>query len=44
MKRLIIIPFIIAALTVCAQQLPYQNPNLTAEQRADDLLGRLTLE
>ena len=27
-----------------AQMLPYQNPNLTAEQRAEDLLGRLTLE
>jgi beta-glucosidase len=24
--------------------LPYQNPELSAEQRADDLLGRLTLE
>ena len=27
-----------------AQTLPYQNANLTAEQRADDLLSRLTLE
>jgi len=27
-----------------AQMLPYQNPALTAEQRADDLLGRLTIE
>jgi beta-glucosidase len=27
-----------------AQMLPYQNTRLTAEQRADDLLGRLTLE
>ena len=27
-----------------AQMLPYQNPNLTAEQRADDLLSRLTIE
>ena len=27
-----------------AQTLPYQNPNLSAEQRAEDLLGRLTLE
>ena len=27
-----------------AQSLPYQNANLSAEQRADDLLGRLTLE
>ena len=31
-----------AALT--AQTLPYQNPSLTAEQRAEDLLSRLTLE
>ena len=30
--------------TATAQQLPYQNPNLPAEQRADDLLGRLTQE
>ena len=27
-----------------AQPLPYQNPKLTAQQRADDLLKRLTLE
>ena len=27
-----------------AQPLPYQNASLSAEQRADDLLGRLTLE
>ena len=26
------------------QVLPYQDPVLPAEQRADDLLGRLTLE
>lgn len=27
-----------------AQMLPYQNPELSAEERAEDLLGRLTLE
>ena len=27
-----------------AQTLPYQNPNLSAQERADDLLGRLTLD
>ena len=27
-----------------AQMLPYQNPQLSAEERTDDLLGRLTLE
>ena len=31
-------------LPLAAQTLPYQNPQLTAEQRADDLLKRLTLE
>ena len=34
----------LAASAMMAQVLPYQNPNLTAEQRADDLIGRLTLE
>ena len=34
----------LATMTLTAQQLPYQNPALKAEQRADDLLGRLTLE
>ena len=29
---------------LAAQQLPYQNPDLTAAERAEDLLGRLTLE
>ena len=31
-------------ITVQAQVLPYQNAQLSAEQRADDLLSRLTLE
>ena len=35
---------VLSATLAGAQTLPYQNPNLTAEQRADDLLGRLTLE
>ena len=30
------------AMSMSAQMLPYQNAQLTAEQRADDLLGRLT--
>ncbi len=36
----------VALLTVTAQtqKLPYQNPQLKAEQRADDLLKRLTLD
>ena len=44
MKRLLATIFAAFALTASAQVLPYQNPELTAEQRADDLLGRLTLE
>jgi len=31
-------------MTMMAQQLPYQNPNLSAKERAIDLCGRLTLE
>ena len=34
----------LATLTASAQALPYQNPSLSAGQRADDLLSRLTLE
>ena len=33
-----------AFITAAAQTLPYQNPQLSAEQRADDLLKRLTLD
>ncbi len=33
-----------AGLTASAQNLPYQNPNLSAKERAIDLCGRLTLE
>ena len=32
------------SLSAAAQQLPYQNPNLSAKERAVDLCGRLTLE
>ena len=31
-------------LSACTQTLPYQNPQLSAEERAEDLLGQLTLE
>lgn len=45
-KRKLIIAFIFTAcaMQAGAQSLPYQNPDLTAEQRAEDLLKRLTLE
>ena len=46
MKKTIIASLLCAFGTTiaCAQMLPYQNPSLSAAQRADDLLGRLTLE
>jgi beta-glucosidase len=31
-------------LEISGQQLPYQNPNLSSEERAKDLISRLTLE
>jgi len=34
---------ILFAGQIPAQQLPYQNPNLSSEERAKDLIGRLTL-
>ena len=43
-KHLLIMALAILAGTANAQKLPYQDPSLTAEQRADDLLSRLTLE
>ena len=44
MRKLFIILAVSCGLTASAQQLPYQNPNLSAKERAVDLCGRLTLE
>ena len=44
MRKLILMLLMACAVAVHAQVLPYQNPELSAEQRADDLLGRLTIE
>ena len=44
MKKLFIIFAVTCSLSAAAQQLPYQNPNLSARERAKDLCGRLTLE
>lgn len=44
MKVLLTLLFMMASSALTAQILPYQNPSLTAEQRAEDLLSRLTLE
>ena len=44
MRKLFIIFAVTCCLSAAAQQLPYQNPNLSARERAKDLCGRLTLE
>jgi len=46
MKKFLIISLFVGlcVTSVGAQGLPYQDANLTAAQRADDLLGRLTLD
>ena len=42
-KELLLVLGFILVLNVWGQQLPYQNPSLTSEQRAKDLISRLTL-
>ena len=42
-KELLLVLGFILVLNVWGQQLPYQNPALTSEQRAKDLISRLTL-
>jgi len=45
MKKMILLSMMLSvSLSMTAQKLPYQDSNLTAEQRADDLLKRLTIE
>ena len=45
MKRnLTTIMALMMGLCMSAQTLPYQNPNLTPQERAEDLVGRLTIE
>ncbi len=43
-KFLILIMMLCAGASASAQTYPYQNPNLTARERAADLCSRLTLE
>ena len=43
-KQLLLVLALTAMLSVQAQQLPYQDTSLPLEQRADDLLARLTLD
>jgi beta-glucosidase len=44
MKVKFILPLVFSSTYCFAQQLPYQNPNLSSEERAKDLISRLTLE
>ena len=44
MKFITSIALCLLSLTATAQSLPYQNPNLSARERAVDLCSRLTLE
>ena len=44
MKKLLATFLLATSLTASAQRLPYQNPSLSAHDRAVDLCGRLTLE
>jgi beta-glucosidase len=43
-KYLLLFACLVYVISVTAQQLPYQNPNLSSEERAKDLISRLTLE
>ena len=43
-KRLLIILSFFLTINSWGQQYPYQNPNLSSEERAKDLITRLTLE
>ena len=43
-KELCFIAFFLFPLNLWAQTIPYQNPNLSSEERARDLIARLTLE
>lgn len=43
-KRLLIALSFLLSANLWAQTMPYQNPNLSSEERAKDLISRLTLE
>jgi len=43
-KYLILVVCLWASTTVRAQQYPFQNPQLTSKERAEDLISRLTLD
>jgi len=43
-NRLLVVVSFLFMVNLWGQQLPYQNPNLSSEERAKDLISRLTLE
>jgi beta-glucosidase len=43
-KALFIITALILSISVYGQEFPYKNPNLSSEERAKDLISRLTIE
>jgi len=43
-KRFLLAAFLLFTVGLWAQQYPYQNPKLSSEERAKDLISRLTLE
>lgn len=43
-KTLLLSVFMLLTLVLSAQQYPFQNPDLSSEERARDLISRLTLE
>jgi beta-glucosidase len=43
-KHILFVTVGLLSMNLWAQKMPYQNPNLSSEERARDLIGRLTLE
>ncbi|UCH15870.1 MAG: glycoside hydrolase family 3 protein, partial [Bacteroidales bacterium] len=44
MKRFLLITICFLAIKIWGQQYPFQNPTLSSEERAKDLISRITLE
>src|SRR3989304_8761620 len=43
-NKLLLVVSILLTVNLFGQQYPFQNPNLSSEERAKDLISRLTLE
>jgi beta-glucosidase len=44
LKKILVVVCFLYSVNILGQTLPYQNPNLSSEERAKDLISRLTLE